>query len=76
MFHMREYYVLKYQRHYPDTTTYMETLSGENTDEYSKAMDDGIKNIMRRDTWDIVSKKSVADQNVRLGTWSFKCPFS
>ena len=39
-FHMREYYVLKSQSHYPDTPTYMETLSGENVEEYSKAMDD------------------------------------
>ena len=30
-FHMREYYVIKYQSHDPDTPTYMEGLSGENT---------------------------------------------
>ena len=28
---------------------------------------------MRKDTWEIVSRKSVADQNVLPGTWSFKC---
>ena len=27
-FHIREYYVLKYQIHNPDTPTYMEALSG------------------------------------------------
>ena len=27
---------------------------------------------MRRDTWEIVSRKSVADHNVLPGTWSFK----
>ena len=28
---------------------------------------------MRRGTWEIVSRKSVADHNVLPGTWSFKC---
>ena len=28
---------------------------------------------MRRDTWDIVSRKSVSDHNMLPGTWSFKC---
>ena len=32
-FHMREYYDLKAQIHDPDTPTYMEALSGENTEE-------------------------------------------
>ena len=45
----------------------------ENTDEYFKAMDDEIQILMGRDTWKIVSRKSVADQNVILGTWYFKC---
>ena len=30
-FHMREYYALKTQSHDPDTKTYMEALSGENS---------------------------------------------
>ena len=32
-FHMRESYALKTQSHGPDTPTYMEALSGENTEE-------------------------------------------
>ena len=28
---------------------------------------------MRRDTWEIVLRKSVADQNVIPETWYFKC---
>ena len=36
-------------------------------------MDDEIQSLMRRYTWDIVSRKSVADHNVLPGTWSFKC---
>ena len=28
---------------------------------------------MRRDTWDIVSRKSVDDHNVLPGTWYLKC---
>ena len=72
-FHMRESYVLKTKSHDPGTPTYMEALSGKNSEEYFKAMDDEIKSIMRRDTWDIVSKKSVAGHNVLPGTWSFKC---
>ena len=51
----------------------MEELPGENTEEYFKAMDDEIQSLTRRDTWEIVSRKSVADHNVILGTWYFKC---
>ena len=71
-FHMREYYVLKSQIHDPNTPKYMEALSDENTDEQFKAMYDEIKCLMRRDKWEIVSRKSVADHNVLTGTWSFK----
>ena len=35
-FHMRESYVLKTQSHDPDTPTYMEALSGKNSEEYSR----------------------------------------
>ena len=68
-FHMRESYVINYQSHDPDTPTFMEALSGENADEYFKAIYDEINSFMRRDTWDIVSRKSVADHNVLPGTW-------
>ena len=50
MFHMRKSYALKTQIHDPDTPTYMKNLSGENLEEYFKAMDDKIKSLMRRDT--------------------------
>ena len=72
-FHMRESYALKTQSHDPDTPTYMAALSGENLEEYFKAMDDEIQSLMRRDTWEIVSRKSVADHNMLPGTWSPKC---
>ena len=72
-FHMIKYYVLKSQSHYPDTPKYMKALSGENTDEYFKAMHDVIQNIMRRDTWEIILRKSVSDHNVIKEIWSFKC---
>ena len=45
-FYMREYYVIKYQSYDPDTLTYMETLSGENTGEYFNAMYDEIQCLM------------------------------
>ena len=51
----------------------MEALSGENLEEYFCEMDDEIQSIMRREIWDIVSRKSVADHNVLPGTWYFKC---
>ena len=51
----------------------MEALSDKNLEEYFKAMDDEIQSLMRRDTWEIVSRKSVDDHNVLPGTWSFKC---
>ena len=50
-FHIRESYALKNQIHDPDTPTYMEALSGKNSEEYFKAMDDKIKRLMRRYTW-------------------------
>ena len=49
-FHMRKYYALKTQSHDPDNPTYMEALSGKNSEEYFKAMDDEIQSLMRRDT--------------------------
>ena len=51
----------------------MEALSGENPEEYFKEMDDEIQNIMRRVTWELVSRKSVADHHMLRGTWSLKC---
>ena len=72
-FHMIESYALKTQSHNPDTPTYMEALSGENSEEYFKAMDDAIQILMRRDIWEIVSRKSVSDHNVIPVTWSFRC---
>ena len=67
-FRMKESYALKTQIHDPDTPTYMEALSDESSEEYFKAMDDEIKSLMRRDTWEIVSRKSVDDHNVLPGT--------
>ena len=72
-FNTREYYLIKYQTHNTDTTTYMEALSGENTEEYFKVMDDEIQNFMIRDTWEIFLRRSFADHNVLPGTWYFKC---
>ena len=72
-FHMREYYALNTQSHDPDTPTYLKALSGENLEEYFKAMDDEIQSLTRRDTLEIVLRKSVADYNVLPGTWSFRC---
>ena len=70
---MSESYVLKTQSHDLDTLTYMEALSDENSEEYFKAMDDEIQSLMRKDTWEIVSRNSVADHNMLPGTWSLKC---
>ena len=63
-FHTRESYALKTQSHDPDTPMYMEALSGKNPEEYFKEMYDEIQILMRRDTWEIVSRKSVAYHNV------------
>ena len=72
-FHMRESYVFNTQSHDPDTPTYMEELSGKTPEECFKAMADEIQSFMRRDTWEIVSRKLVADHNVLPETWYFKC---
>ena len=69
---MRESYVIKSQRHDPDTPTYMEALSVGNANEYYKAMDEKNQSLMIRDTWEIVLRKSVADKNVLPGTWYLK----
>ena len=50
----------------------MEAISDENSEEYFNAMDDEIQSLMRRDTCKIIPRKSVSDQNVLPGTWSFK----
>ena len=52
---MGESYGIKSQSQDPDTPKYMEALSGENVEEYFKAMDDEIQSLMRRDAWEIVS---------------------
>ena len=46
----RESYAIKTQSHDTDTPTYTEELSGENSEEYLKAMDDEILSLMRRYT--------------------------
>ena len=51
----------------------MEALSGKILEEYFKAMDDEIQSLTRRDTWEIVSRKSVADHNMLPGAWYLKC---
>ena len=70
--HMTKYYALKTQIHDPDIPTYMEALSGENLEEYYMAMDDEIQSLMRRDTWEIVLRNSIADHNVLPGTCYLK----
>ena len=49
-FNMRESYVVKSQNHDSDNPTYMEALSGENMDEYYKAIADENQGLTRRDT--------------------------
>ena len=72
-FHIRESYVIKSKVHNPDTTMYMELLSSKHADEYYKNMNDKIQIIMRRDTWEVFTRKSADDHNVLPGKWSFKC---
>ena len=69
---MREYYVLRSLSHDPDTPTYMEALSVEHTYEYYKGMDDGIQSLMRKDTWDIVSRKLIYDHNALIWNMVFQ----
>ena len=69
----RESYALKTQSHDPDTPTYMEALLGEKLEEYFKAMDDEIQSLIIRDTWENISRKSIADHNMLPGTWYLKC---
>ena len=68
-FHMREFYALKTQSHDPDTPTYMEALSGENLEEYFKAMDDEIQSLTRRET-------CAKLRDVKIGRASLNLPIS
>ena len=45
----------------------MEALSGENAEEYFKVLDDELQVIMRKDTWGIFLRNSVADHDVLPG---------
>ena len=51
----------------------MEALSGKNSEECLKAMDDKIQSLTRSREWKIVSRNSIANHNVLPETWSFKC---
>ena len=51
----------------------MEALSGENAEEYFKTMDDEIQSLIRRDTWEIIYRKPIAEHNMIPGTWYLKC---
>ena len=50
----------------------MEALTGENADEYYKSIYYEIQSLMKRDIWDIVSRKSVAGTSMLPITWYFK----
>ena len=50
----------------------MEALSGEHAEEYYKAMNEEIKSLIIRDTWEAVPIKYMADHQVITETSSFK----
>ena len=50
----------------------MESLLGDNLEEYFQAINDEIQSLTRRDTLEIVLRKSVDDHNVLPVTWYFK----
>ena len=52
-----------FQSQDPDTPTYMEALSGENTEEYFKDMDDAIQILMRRDIWYQFDSRNIVFQD-------------
>ena len=58
-----------FQSQDPDTPTYMEALSGENTEYFLNTTDDEIQSLTRRETWEIVLRKSIADHNMLPVTW-------
>ena len=47
----------------------MEALSGENTEYFLNTTDDEIQSLTRRETWEIVLRKSIADHNMLPVTW-------
>jgi len=58
----------------PDTPNYTEAMSGEDSESYWRAMNDEIKSLVKRDTWEAVSRSEVPDgEDVVPGTWAFKC---
>ena len=70
---MREYFALKYLNHNTDTPTHMEAVLGEHAGEYYKAIDDEIHILMISYTWEVITRNSVAYNNVLPGKCSSKC---
>ena len=61
---MTEYYAFKYHSNDTYNKIYMDSLSGENREEYYKYMGDKFHIVIIRNTWGLVSKKYLADHPV------------
>ena len=58
----------------PDTPTYREAIFGEHGEEYWTAMKNEIEALVKRQTWDIMTRNQVPKgEPIVPGTWAFKC---
>ena len=69
-----EAFALLSKKHYdPDTPNYWQAMSGENAEEYQKAMKEEIDSLVKRKTWSIVERSKIGKKQVWPLTWAYKC---
>ena len=56
----------------PDQPMYHEAMVSDQADEWRRAMDEEIINLVKRKTWELVPR-SEAKSPIIPGTWAFKC---
>ena len=61
-------------KHDPDTPSYVEAMSGEQSEDYWRAMQEEISALVKRNTWEILPRSQCPiGTNVVPGTWAFRC---
>ena len=57
----------------PDLPNFKQAMSGDNSQEYWEAMQDEIRNLEKRKTWDYVNKTTLPPKTYLVpGTWTFQ----
>lgn len=56
----------------PDTPSYHDAMSGENSEQYLEAMTKEISDLEKRNSWVILPRSAAGDAQIVPGTWAFK----